>query len=46
MDECEFCGRKFIEGKIKLHQKSCTKEHPNKKVGTQNKQTPDFSKSW
>ena len=32
MEKCEICGRKFAEGRLAIHQKSCTVEHPAKGV--------------
>jgi hypothetical protein len=29
---CEYCGRKFASERLAIHQKSCTKEHPAKRV--------------
>jgi hypothetical protein len=29
---CENCGRKFAPDRLPIHLKSCTKEHPAKRV--------------
>lgn len=30
---CPWCGRTFLEDKLKIHNRSCTEEHPAKRVG-------------
>lgn len=30
---CQWCGRTFLEDKLKIHNRSCTEEHPAKRVG-------------
>ena len=32
MDTCEFCGRSFLQEKLPIHNKSCTAEHPARRV--------------
>ncbi len=44
MMQCEFCGRKFNEKSLQSHAKSCTKEHPHKRVGEPSKTSTNFFK--
>jgi zinc-finger of a C2HC-type len=44
MMQCEFCGRKFTEKSLQSHAKSCTREHPHKRVGEPSKTSTNFFK--
>ena len=44
MIQCEYCMRKFTEKSMQSHAKSCTKDHPHKRVGEPSKTTTNFFK--
>lgn len=46
MEQCNNCGRRFFVGRLQLHQKTCTPNHPQKlKLGEQDLKSHPMTKT-